>query len=429
MLINSYNEQLVASWINCMLFMLELVLAVRYFQHSSRPPLHRAGIAGMLASDMLCTFTICARIYQLVSLYPSGIPDSFPDFILYTTAVILCTTYATSSFAKLFLCVLYFNLTNRRVICAILVFGIAFQVLCVFVCIGDFNHGDRVATRLGHASIQSTPAANCSVFLIGRHRRFDNSPFVAPTVERKIRLRAVLLSTRASHTPTTTPKLNTITGKSTTVFLVNHTPADDQAVIASHLPANSNCNAIHVHLTSAAQPNIGPNRSDCNPTVGTPKGCPQTRGEKLLDPPGANYGLSLHQMGDRYHPELTAVSEFEQVALIRVAAIKNIRNQAFWSSKRHASLASDHLDLVSVDGGLTQTLGVPKLMIFGKRIAGNACFLVPCGIRKDNPAKGLEIEVGGDETLHNLSARAQSTNVRQRKFVKRASYTMMRDIQ
>ncbi|KAJ7848288.1 hypothetical protein B0H14DRAFT_3453273 [Mycena olivaceomarginata] len=86
MLISSYNNLLAASWINCMLFMLELVLAVRYFQHSSRPWLHRAGIAAMAASDLLCTFTICAKIYQLVSLHPSGPPQGFPDFTLQTSA-------------------------------------------------------------------------------------------------------------------------------------------------------------------------------------------------------------------------------------------------------------------------------------------------------------------------------------------------------
>jgi hypothetical protein len=93
-----------------MLFMLELVLAVRYFQQSSRPLLHRAGISAMIASDTLCTFTICAKIYLVVSLYPSGPPHGFPEFTLQTSAVIICSTYTTASLAKLFLCALYFNL-------------------------------------------------------------------------------------------------------------------------------------------------------------------------------------------------------------------------------------------------------------------------------------------------------------------------------
>ncbi|KAJ7343831.1 hypothetical protein DFH08DRAFT_810377 [Mycena albidolilacea] len=92
--------------------MLELVLAVRYFQHSSRPLLHRAGISAMIASDILCTFAICAKIYLVVSLYPSGPPHGFPEFTLQTTAVIISSTFTTASFAKLFLCALYWVYTT-----------------------------------------------------------------------------------------------------------------------------------------------------------------------------------------------------------------------------------------------------------------------------------------------------------------------------
>jgi hypothetical protein len=93
-----------------MLFMLELVLAVRYFQHSSRPLLHKAGIGAMIASDIVCTSAICAKIYLLVSVYPNAPPQGFPKFGLQATVAIICSTYATSSLAKLFLCALYFNL-------------------------------------------------------------------------------------------------------------------------------------------------------------------------------------------------------------------------------------------------------------------------------------------------------------------------------
>ncbi|KAF7344966.1 hypothetical protein MVEN_01659300 [Mycena venus] len=120
----AYNYLLVGSWINCMLFMLEVVLAVRYFRHSSRSLLHRAGMSAIVASDTLCTFAICAKIYMLVSLYPSQPPHGFPRFGLETLTVILCSTYATASLAQLFLCALYFNLTKRRVITVLLVFSI-----------------------------------------------------------------------------------------------------------------------------------------------------------------------------------------------------------------------------------------------------------------------------------------------------------------
>ncbi|KAJ6585804.1 hypothetical protein B0H19DRAFT_1059995 [Mycena capillaripes] len=119
-----YTYLLVGSWINCLLFMLEVVLAVRYFRDSSRSLLHRAGIGAIVASDTLCTFTICAKIYLLVSLHPSQPRDIYPRFSAETLAVILFSTYATASLAQLFLCALYFNITKRRVITIFLVLNI-----------------------------------------------------------------------------------------------------------------------------------------------------------------------------------------------------------------------------------------------------------------------------------------------------------------
>ncbi|KAF8188862.1 hypothetical protein K438DRAFT_1764117 [Mycena galopus ATCC 62051] len=300
--------------------------------HSSRPRLHRAGIAGMMASDMLCTFAICVKIYHLVSLCSSGIPGGFPKFNLYASAVILCTTCATSSFAKLFLCVLYFNLmltpsrTKRRVVCAILVFGIAVQFAFLYasailmVATGSPLGWAMLASNIGSISSTVTDSMIAAALLY-TFIRMDATAFRRSTHSLLRRLIVLFFSSGvivasttllssllllngrsayvvffyslgrvyaltilgnfavgvpAQHTPTTTPKLNTITGKSTTVLDVNHTPADDQAVIASHLPTNPNRNVIQynnfaVHLTSAAQPNVGPNSPDCNRTVGTPK--------------------------------------------------------------------------------------------------------------------------------------------------------------
>ncbi|KAJ6472405.1 hypothetical protein C8R45DRAFT_411219 [Mycena sanguinolenta] len=120
----TYVYLLIGTWINCILFTLELTLAMRYFQHSSRPLLHRVGIAAMVTSDLLCTFAICAEIYILVLLHPSQPTSGYPDYSLETLAVILCSTYATASIAQLFLCTLYFNLTRRRTVSTILIFTI-----------------------------------------------------------------------------------------------------------------------------------------------------------------------------------------------------------------------------------------------------------------------------------------------------------------
>ncbi|KAJ7810474.1 hypothetical protein B0H13DRAFT_2148207 [Mycena leptocephala] len=277
MLVNSYNNLLVASWINCMLFMLELVLAVRYFQQSSRPLLHRAGIGAMIASDTLCTFTICAKIYLVVSLYPSGPPHGFPEFTLQTSAAIICSTYTTASLAKLFLCALYFNLTKRRVISAILLFGIVFQLAfgyasaVLLLTTGSPYGWAMLISRIGSISSAVMDSMIAAVLLYTFIRMDATSAFRASTHNLLRRLIALFFSSGvivasttllamilglsgssayllffysegrvyaltilgnfavgipAQHTPTTTPKLNTITGA---VFPVKHTSADDQA--------------------------------------------------------------------------------------------------------------------------------------------------------------------------------------------------------
>ncbi|KAJ7251938.1 hypothetical protein C8J57DRAFT_1520261 [Mycena rebaudengoi] len=148
----SYNNLLVASWINCMLFMLELVLAVRYFQHSSQPLLHRAGIGAMIASDMLCTSAVYVKIYLLVSVYPNGPPLGFPNFGLQASAVIICSTYATSSLAKLFLIDPFQNeKAGNQCHSCVQHRGAA----RIFLCISDLDPYNRVAIRLGHANIQN----------------------------------------------------------------------------------------------------------------------------------------------------------------------------------------------------------------------------------------------------------------------------------
>ncbi|KAJ7844961.1 hypothetical protein B0H13DRAFT_2096020 [Mycena leptocephala] len=271
MLVNSYNNLLVTSWINCMLFMLELVLAVRYFQHSSRPLLHRAGIGAMMASDILCTFTICAKIYLVVSLYPSGPPHGFPEFTLQTTA--------------LFLCALYFNLTKRRVISAILLFGIVVQLAfsyasaVLILATGSPYGWAMLAARIGAISCAVVDSMIAATLLYTFIRMDTTSAFRASTHNLLRRLIALffssgvivasttLLSTilllngksayllffysqgrvyaltilgnfavgvPAQHTPTTTPKLNTITGVITC----------DQSVDTSNHQTNSDCSSI-----------------------------------------------------------------------------------------------------------------------------------------------------------------------------------------
>ncbi|KAJ7838965.1 hypothetical protein B0H13DRAFT_2102540 [Mycena leptocephala] len=230
---NPFGDMLVNSWINCMLFMLELVLAVRYFQQSSRPLLHRAGVSAMIA----------------------GPPHGFPEFTLQTTAVIICSTFTTASLAKLFLCALYFNLTKRRVISAILLFGIVVELAfsyasaVLILATGSPYGWAMLISTIGAISSAVTDSMIAAALLYIFIRMDATSAFRASThniTKRLICVHTYLLffyshgrvyaltilgnfavGVPAQHTPTTTPKLNTITGA---VFPVKHTSADDQAV-------------------------------------------------------------------------------------------------------------------------------------------------------------------------------------------------------
>ncbi|KAJ6462132.1 hypothetical protein C8R45DRAFT_1178568 [Mycena sanguinolenta] len=270
--------------------MLELVLAARYFQHSSRPLLHRAGIGAMITSDMLCTFTICVKIYLVVSLYPSGPPHGYPEFALQTSAIIICSTYTTSSLAKLYLCALYFTLTKRRVISAILLLGIMVQLAlgyasAVLMLVTGSPFGwAMLAGRIGSISCAVMDSMIAAALLYTFIRMDTTSAFRASTHNLLRRLIALFLSSGvivasttllwtilllngssayqlffysqgrvyaltilgnfavgvpAQHTPTTTPKLSTITGA---VFPVKHTSVDDQAVITCNQSAECSDN-------------------------------------------------------------------------------------------------------------------------------------------------------------------------------------------
>ncbi|KAJ7869965.1 hypothetical protein B0H13DRAFT_2062335 [Mycena leptocephala] len=96
----SQTFYLVGTWVNCMLFMLELTLVVRYFQHSARRTLHKICIGAIFAADLCCTVTICTETYVVVLL---------------------------------FLCVMYFTLTMKRVISAILVSSIVVHLVFSYV--------------------------------------------------------------------------------------------------------------------------------------------------------------------------------------------------------------------------------------------------------------------------------------------------------
>ncbi|KAJ7474849.1 hypothetical protein FB451DRAFT_276961 [Mycena latifolia] len=118
-----HTFSLAASWINCMLFVLEIALIVQYF-HSPRPLLHRIGVVSIFLFDVVCTGAVCAEVYATILIFPCQ-PFVFLDPTLQPLAAILFATYATASLEQLFLCSLYYALTKRWLITSILVTFVA----------------------------------------------------------------------------------------------------------------------------------------------------------------------------------------------------------------------------------------------------------------------------------------------------------------
>ncbi|KAJ7728646.1 hypothetical protein B0H16DRAFT_1777444 [Mycena metata] len=118
---------LVASWMNCLLLMLESFLLALYFQRSSRPRLHRLGVALIFALDVLCSGAICTQVYSSVLMPPCD-AYLFTDAYFRALSVIVFTTNTTAALAQSFLCLLYFNLTKNRPFSAFLVFTIALHL-------------------------------------------------------------------------------------------------------------------------------------------------------------------------------------------------------------------------------------------------------------------------------------------------------------
>ncbi|KAJ7732675.1 hypothetical protein B0H16DRAFT_174280 [Mycena metata] len=123
---------LVASWINCLAYMLEIILIVRYFQQPSRPRIHKLGVAAILAFDTAGTIAICAQVYTSLLLFPCEF--DFASLVATTTsvAVTLLATYSSAAIEQLFLCNLFFTLTKRWFVSLGILLAIAVHTGCSF---------------------------------------------------------------------------------------------------------------------------------------------------------------------------------------------------------------------------------------------------------------------------------------------------------
>ncbi|KAJ7480201.1 hypothetical protein B0H11DRAFT_2233330 [Mycena galericulata] len=152
---------LAASWLNCMLFSLEVVLVVRYFQ-KPRPRLHQLGVGAIFAFDTVCTVAVCAQAYLVVLVFACTPDHFFPMATLRTLSVILFMTYATASVEQMYLCYLFFALTKQRFISVFLVCCIALHLSALYasgiLIIQQQNPGGPAftTTKIGAISCAAT---------------------------------------------------------------------------------------------------------------------------------------------------------------------------------------------------------------------------------------------------------------------------------
>ncbi|KAJ6601931.1 hypothetical protein DFH09DRAFT_1126117 [Mycena vulgaris] len=125
----AYGVQLASSWVNMMLYTLELVVCLRYFQRSSRPLPHKIGVGAMVLCDTLCTMAIDADVFVTFELFVKK--ASFQDATIPASSTVFMT-YCTASIVQLFLIHLHFVLIRNRVVSAFLVFFVTLHLAVSF---------------------------------------------------------------------------------------------------------------------------------------------------------------------------------------------------------------------------------------------------------------------------------------------------------
>ncbi|KAJ7738395.1 hypothetical protein B0H16DRAFT_98250 [Mycena metata] len=117
---------LIASWINAMLYMLEILLAIRYFQRPNRPKSHLLGVAIFLLADTVSSIGICAQVYVTVLIFPCT--GAYIPALFWPLSVTILGTYTTASVEQAFLCYLFHSVTHRRWITGFFILTIFFHL-------------------------------------------------------------------------------------------------------------------------------------------------------------------------------------------------------------------------------------------------------------------------------------------------------------
>ncbi|KAJ7250038.1 hypothetical protein B0H12DRAFT_685102 [Mycena haematopus] len=116
----TFGVQLASSWVNMMLYMLEIVMCLRYFQRGTFHPLpHKIGVGAMIFFDTLCTMSVNADVF-VTFLVIIG-QDRFAAFTV-PAAMSIFFTYFTALIEQFFLCHLYFIITRRWAVALFLAF-------------------------------------------------------------------------------------------------------------------------------------------------------------------------------------------------------------------------------------------------------------------------------------------------------------------
>jgi hypothetical protein len=114
--IRTSRVELASSWANMMLYMLEIVMCLRYFQRNTfRPLSHKIGVGAIILFDTLCTLSVDAGVFMTSLVFLGKEPFSST----LSTSFIILLTYSTAVIEQFFLCHLYFIMLRNFYQCRV----------------------------------------------------------------------------------------------------------------------------------------------------------------------------------------------------------------------------------------------------------------------------------------------------------------------
>ncbi|KAF8212583.1 hypothetical protein K438DRAFT_1957189 [Mycena galopus ATCC 62051] len=168
--------ELASSWVNMMLYMLEIVMCVRYFQRSTFRPLpHKIGVGATIFFDTLSTISVDADVLT-ISLV--RIQKESPVALVVPSALNIFFTNSTAVIAQFFWCHLYFimlgNFTARPL--KKLKVGLSFSAAIMFLT-SPIDHVTFAVAEAGAIAcgINDLLIAGCLAYELFKIRRTQSS--------------------------------------------------------------------------------------------------------------------------------------------------------------------------------------------------------------------------------------------------------------